>query len=360
MRSISLWALKHLVSSALAEIKRSVIEELGVEWLIQVIEGNNNLSQTTTNSPRHKGATSLSINAGSNALGERVSILHTPDDDDKMQEDSIEASPIFKDDNGIPLNLPPEEKSGLSENALKPFAKADSQRYIEFLSYVKSREEFERANEPMRRSQQLEAHALDIIRNIVCGPAQHELIDYVFSNAGSPRLYDLLAAKLQVQGSDVSSYPTTGPVDSLPLRTLDSALKTLCHIAAGAPRHRAQFITQTHILQLLLPLFQHPDAEIRATCCWICTNLMWVDDSSDILAAKERALMLKRFGFEGPIEELSKKPADGGKEQSQNVRERAASAKDCMIQATEGRLPRQHGSNATEGLGHVGAESSRR
>lgn len=362
VRSISLWAMKHLVSQAPSEIKQSCVEQLDISWLMHVIDGNASTKpgviSTGGQTPPSKLGPGLSIGAASNALGERVSILHMPDDDEKMRDESTGTSPTFQQDPDITnTSLADNEANPSGNSTFSPFSKPLDPRHQKYLQTIKSTEEAEKFEEPLKQKQQLEAHALDILRNVLCPPGQHEMIDYVLGKIGGPRLYQTLATKLQPQQAESSMSTTSKPVDALPNKTLDSALKTLCHIAAGPPRHRNALVkNQQSLLQLLLPLFKHSNSEIRQTCCWICTNLMWVDDGSDVHSAKERASTLRRLGFESPLDELSRRPADGGREASQDVRERAAAARDCMVQATEGRLTR---GNTEQGLGQPFAQEAR-
>ena len=287
-------------------------------------------------------APALSINSGSNALGERVSILNTPDDDEHMAVDSAQTSPVLKANDsakGAAQGIATAENEYTASSLVKRI-EAQHQSY---LHSIKDYEDSERAQQPARDLNHIQAHALDILRNILIGPGEQNMVDYTLDLIGHAKLYDLLGSKMQPPTSDPQK------VDAIPTKTLDAALKTLCHIAAGPPRHRAELISQTNLLQLLKPLFRHHDSDIRSSCCWVLTNLMWVDDSSDVQSAKERASMLKRMGFDIPLDELSKRPADGGQEQSLDVRERASAARDCMIQATEGRSSRM---TEPTGLGH--------
>ena len=317
IRAGALWALKHLVSQANPNVKRDCIEELDINWLMHVIEGNG--IPASSNSSTSKVSPHLSINAASNAMGERVSIFHTPDDDEHMHDESAHASPTFKAEDGTVLGDVEKSKGRDAD----PLGKPIDPQHQAYLSSVKSSEEAEKAQQPSREANQIQGHALDIVRNVLCGPGEHAMIDYVLNSIGHARFYGMLASKMQA--------PTSRNINEIPHKTLDAALKTLCHVAAGAPHYRSQLINQPNLLQLLLPLFYHQDPEIRCTCCWILINLMWVDDSTDVTSAKDRSNTLKRMGFDAPLEALSRRLGDGGHEQSQDVRERAAAARDSMV-----------------------------
>ncbi|KAL9054706.1 MAG: hypothetical protein Q9162_003986 [Coniocarpon cinnabarinum] len=341
----SLRALKNLVGQAPSEVKQACCEELGMNWLVSVIEGSNGLvssSQSTSAASTH-----ASINPASNFVGEQVSIIPSPDHDEDMEQDSPQHKQAFSSDIATGEGSAGPFETGGAEPAFSKFLDPNRQARLDS---IKAAEDHDKLRRPQSECVQIEAHALDILRNVVCGPGEQAMIDYVVGNIGHFKLYDLLAAKLQPPERGAQS------VDHIPVKTLDAALKTLCHIAAGPPRYRADLIGQHLLLQLLRPLFHHPEPDIRSTCCWILTNLMWVDDSSDVHNAKDRASRLKEMGFGIPLDELSRKLSDGGKEQSQDVRERASAARDCMIQATEG-----HGARMSDptGLGHgVGLRAS--
>lgn len=322
---------------------------------MQVIDGESSAGSLAMQSPLSKVSPNLSISAASNALGERVSILHTPDDDEHMQDESAAPSPAFRGETEQPMDSLASKPSSF-DGSSNPQGKPMDLRHQSYLQNIKIAEDAERAQWPLRRSQEVQAHALDILGNILYGPGQHDMIDYLFGKMTSLRLYSSLAAKLQPQQTESSISSSSKAVDSIPYRTLDSALKTVSNLAAGPPRQRKALLEQSHLLQLILPLFQHSAYEIRVTCCWICTNLMWMDDSSDMQGAKERALTLRQMGFEAPLEELSRRVADGGRETSRDVIERATSARDCMMNAIEGRPAR---GNGEQGLGHMSGIEAR-
>jgi hypothetical protein len=93
----------------------------------------------------------------------------------------------------------------------------------------------------------------------------------------------------------------------------------LVHMAASIPRHRQIVISQTELLKLLVPQFNHPSIEVRLALCWLVTNLTWMDDQGDGEACASRADALKKLGFLQKLEMLEQDP-------ELNVRERAKSA----------------------------------
>ena len=351
IRAVALWAIKHVISQAPINVKKECLETLGAQWLMQVIDGAESVSfiQSCVS-----GSTSnTSIGAASNAFGERVSILHTFEEDEKMQVESTVPFTSLQLDTEKP-------QDALSERvrAYNQQVESKDPQHLNYLGSIKASEEAERAREPMRRALQMQIVALDVLRNTFCAPGQHEMLDWFYDQVSSSKLYSSLTAKLQPQQLESDASLTRSRLDTAALKIVDTALKTVCHIAAGAPRHRREMIEQTALLRHVLSLFRHSNSEIRSTCCWVCTNLVWVEDGDDQQSAKERALVLKRMGVEKPLEELSRRAADGGRESSQDVRERAAAARDALMHALEGRPSR---GNGEPGLGHMptSAEAAR-
>ena len=348
---MALWAMKHLVSRAPGDVKQQCLERLGLDWLMKIIEGVPPAASPGNTGPSTARATpNLSISAVSNAMGERVSILRTPDDDEKMQDESAEPSPTFDDEN---------EQQGVALSAGKPrassygilFKQPMEPAHERFLEGIKEEEWAERNFQPLAQDLDFQAHAMDIIRNAICGENQFEMIDLVLNTVGSTRLYQSLTAKLQAN----RERPVT---KRLPTKILESTLKTICHIAAGTPKHRAALINQRDLMRALIPIFKDWDDGVRSTCCWICMNLMWVDDTSDQERAKQRAMTLKDMGIDAILNDLCKAPREGGTETCQDVRERAGQARECMISATEARGSLS-GRHDPQGLGYVGGLEGR-
>jgi len=78
-------------------------------------------------------------------------------------------------------------------------------------------------------------------------------------------------------------------------------------------------MSQTELLKLLVPQFNHPSIEVRLALCWLVTNLTWMDDQSDGQACAQRANELKKLGFLSKLEMLEQ-------DNELSVRERAKSA----------------------------------
>jgi hypothetical protein len=160
---------------------------------------------------------------------------------------------------------------------------------------------------------------------------------------GTTRFFDVIVAKLKPRsgphnhggpGSTAGKRPTlTTPggstgnaatqsyIDQSNYHHPDiiiSALYTLVHVANGRPSHRHLVLSQPQLLTTLLPLFAHPTKEIRVSCVWLIHNIIWVEDTADSAAARQRALELRVSGIED-------KCRDAVRDVETDIRERAKS-----------------------------------
>jgi len=197
----------------------------------------------------------------------------------------------------------------------------------------------------------IQRQGLDFIRNIMMGDYCIEMIDHVLANMGDKELFDILSKKIyahagqtmtSVTGSIVSAYgyrPSSGtaipasPHSPSPTfispQILHSAVMTLTHIAAGAPRHRQLLVSQSDpILTPLLQLLSHPEPQVRVAVSFCISNLTWVDGQADEEGARLRAIELQRHGFVQKLDEMQNDP-------NVDVRERIAVAREQMRRLLE-------------------------
>ena len=170
----------------------------------------------------------------------------------------------------------------------------------------------------------IQEQGLDFIRNLICGSGAAEMIDYTFKELGQGKLFDMLATKLRPRvlnafGRDRRSAENGAKQIAPPTEIVISVCYIIVHIAAGHPRHRQLLINQSELLKLLVPLFSHPHKEVRVCCAWVVINLTWVDDHSDNLHCKSRALELRKLGISEKLEALKSDPET-------DVRERTKTA----------------------------------
>jgi uncharacterized membrane protein YgcG len=189
----------------------------------------------------------------------------------------------------------------------------------------------------------MQEQALDFIRNFISEEqSTGDMIDHILKSFGHSRFFDLLDAKIRPKNSLSStsssqtqtgqpaptywpntpqrtSFSTSNPPNFTNYPASELILATvfvLVHLANGRPAHRSLLISQTSLMNHLLPLLSHPKREIRTNCAWCLHNLLWLDDSSDEAATRERALLLRNMGFEEAVRAL-------GQDQDLDVAERA-------------------------------------
>lgn len=191
---------------------------------------------------------------------------------------------------------------------------------------------------PVRRARNddlaIQEQGLGFIRNLLgppvprAGPAasyemagdQTEMVDYVFSELGQDRLFEILASKLRMKvlhpferrysGRDTRVlYPQA--------RTVENVIYILVHIAASVPRHRSLVISQTELLKQVGTHFSSKNGLVRRALCHLFTNLVWKDDQDDSVACARRATELRKLGFLTKLEELESEDSE------LDVRERA-------------------------------------
>jgi hypothetical protein len=178
----------------------------------------------------------------------------------------------------------------------------------------------------------IQHHSLDLIRNMLAEPTdQHpELVDQVLNLLGPPRFFDFVISKFKAKpyavtvthpnGTTSGKQPRLAPagmghIISAPPSYIDadnyahsdvivSACFVLAHIANGRPAHKSMVISQPGMLSSLLPHFLHPVPQVRISCLWIVCNVLWVENSADTKAGRQRALDLRRNGIEDRCREL--------------------------------------------------------
>ena len=308
MRLLSLWALKHLVYQTMNPVKARCFDELGAGWLVQIIMGSIPISTPPTANSQHDNGDEQMVDVGSHA--------------DEQQDDfGSRAIALLKMFDASAQDIPD-----------------TTPVMLEHLQGVKAAEAQDRRSVAIEMELNIQRQGLDFIRNIMMGEKCEDMIDHVINNIGDKELFDILSKKIYAHagwtgsayGYKASSGTATPLHSHSPAPTytspqmLHSAVMTLTHIAAGAPRHRQLLVSQSDpILTPLLQLMTHPEPQIRVAVAFCIGNLTWVDDHSDEEGARLRAIELQRFGFGRKLEE-------GANDENVDVRERIATAREQM------------------------------
>lgn len=320
-------------------------EELGAGWLVQIISGGSSTSRSS------KSSQPLAMGAA-NAAGERVDILNAVDEPMDTAEDGFTKDTISQHTSNT------EDSSFISDSLLHSLLPMDEPEfsliasiYRTRLSALKASEDRDMASQVYANELNIQAQGLDFIRNMAAPPAAADMIEAIFQTLGASSVFDLISSKLKWPPTHLARFPTPNnhksnsdsnalnPIDPSPslsttdleaaTRLLESAVQVIVHIGAGAPRHRQQLISQTALLKALIPLFAHPDSSIRVAVVWAAINLTWVDDGSDALGARQRALELRKLGFEEVLRGL-----EAG-DPVKDVKERAHTAVEQMATLIE-------------------------
>ncbi|KAF1938174.1 ARM repeat-containing protein [Clathrospora elynae] len=304
LRFGSLWALKHLCLGLSHGMKIQCLEELGVGWLIQVLNGEP--SKPAMGTP--------------NAAGEQVDILNAVDEPhmDIDEEPSSE-----EDEDAMTESIPSMRRHQ------RPGSRYTSATNIrDRLQQIKNDEQDPRLNSE-RDDIRIQEQALDFIRNFILeDKADGEMIDHLLKTFGHSRFFELLDAKLRPKNSLSSastsqaqaspstpsywpnnthrtSFPTSGTSLSQPNwaaypapELISATVYILVHLANGRNAQRSLLISQTTLMQHVLPLFTHPRRDVRVPCAWMLHNLVWIEDHIDEAVTRERALSLRQLGFE--------------------------------------------------------------
>ena len=314
LRLNSIWALKHLVLGAPNALKMTCLEELGPGWLKQIISNDtDDFGFPSGLRGDREGGSRTPITMGTpNAAGEQVDLLNAVEDSSRESSQAV-------DDNGEDLTMV-DSIGALS----RPHPENKSTPLL-------GRQHDPRANEVETiKSPDIEREGLDLLRNILAGAGAAEMIDHIFREFGQDKLFELLANKLRPKVLNAFNRDRRSSENGVrqvqpPTKIIISVLYIIVHVAAGLPRHRQLLVSQSELLKLVVPLFSHPDSEVRCPCVWIVINASGHDNSADLPNSRSRARELVKLGFYEQLEAIEADP-------SLDVRERTRTALTQMAQ----------------------------
>ncbi|CAH0032021.1 unnamed protein product [Clonostachys rhizophaga] len=301
LRLNAIWALKHFVGAVGADLKKACLEQLEPGWLVQLI-----IDDTQDTALYNSRTRSIS--------GEDM-------DEDQNNYPSSEPHRWIYGANGIFHELDGSQSTRLRQAENKLSEIRDSE-----LNPVKKAR-----NEDIAIQEQ----ALQFVRNLTGhpgaggGPTETdettEMIDFIFSEIGQDRLFDLLVSKLSPKV--LRPFASRGSVPGRDSRVIypqpqiiAPVIFILVHIAASVTRHRQLIIAQTELLKLLQKQSNNKDREVRVALCHLVSNLTYPDEGAESEGCKQRAQELKNLGFYHKLEALCQEDRD------LDVRERAKTA----------------------------------
>ncbi len=241
LRLESLWALKHLVLNSTNDLKIGVVQQLGPDWIKQLI----------------------SVDPSEIPGGSVVGVAAV----DRL--------------NGLEST-----NSGL-ERYKKNGAKRRQQMFTESEQPYSHTVEDDTA---------IQAELFDLIRNLFCGEEVAEMIDYVLKAMGQKEFFEILLDRIRpktVAGPTLKDTKTTPAATEI----ITKVLYVIVHIAASLPKFRSIVAAQTNLLRQIVTFLNHSNSDIRVQCCWIAINLTYADDESDRIGCRQRAQELHKLGF---------------------------------------------------------------
>ena len=329
LRLNSMWALKNIIAGASNSTKKTCLEELGPGWLKQIVahDVEDSTFQSFLVNSRHGDrddeTSTLMRMSTPNAAGEQVDLLNAVEDDSRDSSqglDENEAEDLEMSDSIGALSKVDRDKKyqSTATNTNKPFmwvpnSETGSQNH---------------AHRALSDELAIQKEGLEFIRNLICGDQSPDMIDHLFRELGQDKVFEMLTSKLRPRILNVFSRDRRSTENGVRQvqphsEVLTSACYTVVHIACGRPKHRQLLVSQTELLKLLLPLFNHVSREIRVCLCWVVINVTWVEDSTDEQNAKLRARELQNLGFIEKLDALEK-------DEILDCRERAKNARDQM------------------------------
>ncbi|KAI9893673.1 MAG: hypothetical protein M1814_005888 [Vezdaea aestivalis] len=305
LRLNALWALKNVVYLAQNSVRKLCLDGLGGEWLIELLESENAASF------------SLSTNEGEASTGEQIS--PEPQATDMMDFET--GKDLFHDDRDEVMNIADsvgvfnyDAKDTLNgqtdDSGLGKWVRNGD---VQIRAWKASEEE--QLRNAILDDTLIQEQAINLLRNSLCPPGTNEMIDVVFSKYGTQRLFSVLTQKLRrihidqsAKGKQPSHSHTDRGIVQPKEEIVLAVIATLVHIATGNSRQRQTLLSQTELFRLLLPFLDHYNKEIRISLIWIVINLTWVDNEADRPSARQRAVELRKFGFQAKLEKMEGDP----------------------------------------------------
>lgn len=307
LRFNALWALKHFVDAVGPELKKACLEELESGWLVQLIRDDTQDAALFNGRTRETPGDDMDEDIDFPSPDEKHRWLHGVNGDIRELDASCSTR----------MRQAEDRLSAIRETELNPVRRARNDDVA------------------------IQEQGLDFIRNLIGRPGPGipdttnettEMIDYLFSELGQDRLFDILASKLRPKY--LHPFSRRAPAAGREPRVIHPqaqiivpVIYILVHMAASEARHRQLVTTQTELLKLLV---QHAgkDREVRVALCHLVTNLTFQDDDGESEGCRQRAAELRKLGFQNKLEMLKQDDRD------LDVRERAKLAVFQMEEAS--------------------------
>ncbi|KAK1254290.1 hypothetical protein MKX08_008285 [Trichoderma sp. CBMAI-0020] len=249
LRLNALWALKHLVIAVSSDLKRSCLEQLDPDWLVQLICDDG------------QGAISYNTQPGQ----------PSGDDVDVDVDEEMDASP--------------------SDEQVTPERKTSSPACVKMSST------------PQRRSRndEVAVQEQEMIDYLFRTIGQDRLFDLLSSKLQAKVLHPF-SRRTTTPGQETRLIHPHAKI-------IIPVIYILVHIAASTHQHRQLVARQTDLLKLLYQQIGNRDKEVRVAVCHFIINLTGHDDES-LQEWSMRANELKKLGFHTRMEFLKHNDRD--------------------------------------------------
>lgn len=274
LRLDSLWALKQLVLHSAHAVKINVIQDLTPTWI------------------KHLMATEPEDITPGTIIGMGISHQNGEKAVPRMGEALIDSAMT---ENPASLGRNPDDGQRSDDPACMNAADSPTHR--------------------LKHDILIQAQVVDLIRNMIIGESAATMASYIFQEMGQDDFFAILAQLLRPHPAS-HRRKTTEPPDEIDLSKCPAPRTELTisiggvivHIAAASPRYRSLLISQTELMELVLPMFTHSNRDVRLNAAWITTNLLFHESPEDKVECRRGARELERLGFVDRVMALQSDP----------------------------------------------------
>ena len=288
------------------------MQELGAGWLKQIICNGTEDGIVDSHRPsvRERGGTPIAMGTP-NAAGEQVDLLNA-------MEDQSQGSLFNQDDEDDEVNMVDSfgDSRQRHRDGRATTAASNDFSQLEYDNSLTMRDHDDQTLQTTKDELAVQEQGLTLVRNLICGTGASDMVDYLFQELGQDQIFDMLTNLLEPRSAENSAVVdgrrlqtgASGKYVPPPTQIVTGVCYILAHLASSHPRHRQLLIAKPELLRRMIPLFNHPNSDVRVCCVWTVINLTWTDDQSDKVHSRNRANELRKLGVMAKLEELQHDP----------------------------------------------------
>lgn len=141
--------------------------------------------------------------------------------------------------------------------------------------------------------------ALDLIRNLICGPGSAEMLEHVLMDIGLDQLFAILLDRIRpwttVPSPKTKVSQTNAAADD---QVIISATSIFVHFAICSPQTADILLKHRPVMNTLVTLFSHYHADVRRNCVWVVLNCLCPLRDEDTPMCRTRARLLEDLQIE--------------------------------------------------------------